>query len=212
MKTHGFTITELVVVIAVIGILSTLTAFATLEIQKDVRDNKRETDIALFQNELEKYYDKNGVYPPGCRNNCTSWFFTHNTSTGGTLLNSTITLPTLQTILPGIPSNFAEPKNPDPSLPLLDPAVHYPQGGASQRYFYFGGMVNNNASSQSSIGNSTPYVSGVSCTFLQTLKAGEVSSYIVGYYSEGKQKWVFKQGNRGVKATLHSSSHASCEL
>lgn len=60
---NAFTVVELVVVIAVIGILATLTAVGYTRLQKDTRDTEREADIAIIQSSLEAFYEKNGGYP-----------------------------------------------------------------------------------------------------------------------------------------------------
>ena len=203
MNKRGFTIVELMVVIAIAVILMGITGVAALQVQKDARDKKREADITIMQSELEKYFETNGVYPPGCRGACSSWFYTENNATSGVLLNGDATISTIKTILPGIPKTFSDPQNSAASTPLALTGVY--SGGASERYFYAGGAVNFRTS-KSSIFNSTPAVNGTSCTFQQALEAGEVGSYVVGYYSEVSKQWIFKQGNRGVKATLTATS------
>lgn len=67
MRKHqeGFTIVELVIVIAVIGILSTIGIVSYLSVQRKSRDSQRETSAIIITNALEKYYDENGQYP-GC--------------------------------------------------------------------------------------------------------------------------------------------------
>lgn len=204
MKSHGYTIVELVIVLAVAAILTTFGIVASSQVQKDSRDKKRESDNILFRNELEKFYDKNGEYPPGCSNNCSSWFFTNNTSTGGTILSSTSTNATIKAILPGITSNFYGPQNTSPDTPLASSSI------LTDRYFYFGGTVNNSASTSSAISNqtSTPKV----CIMTSSLTPGQVGSYVVGYYSEVEDRWILTQGQQGVKATLSTSSDPSCKF
>lgn len=201
MNKRGFTIVELMVVIAIAVILIGITGVAALEVQKDARDKKRETDITIMQSELEKYFETNGVYPPGCRGSCSSWFYAENSATN-VILNGDATISAIQTVLPGIPKTFSDPKNTAVVTPLALTGAY--SGGASERYFYMGGAVNVRTYT-SSISSSTPAVDGTSCTFRQSLDRDQVGSYVLGYYSETSKQWIFKQGNRGVKATLTST-------
>lgn len=59
----AFSIVELAVVIAVLGILATITAVGYTKLQRDARDTERASDIAIIQSALETYYEKNGRYP-----------------------------------------------------------------------------------------------------------------------------------------------------
>jgi len=61
----GFTIVELLVVIAVIGILTTISLISFTRYQADSRDTQRSSKTTILAEALEKYYDKNGEYP-GC--------------------------------------------------------------------------------------------------------------------------------------------------
>lgn len=202
MKSHGFTIVELVVVIAVAGIIATIGLVASSQVQKDSRDKKREADIVLLQNELEKFYETNGEYPPGCVNSCSYWFYTENVSTGGTILTEATTLSALQAILPGITANFGDPQK-------TSSAVLSSYASNKERYMYAGGAVNNR-SYASYTDSSTPLPKR--CMVVQNLSAGQVGTYVVGYWSETEERWVLKQGQHGVKMTLDPTSDASCKL
>jgi len=59
----GFTIVELLVVIAVIGILTTISLISFTRYQADTRDTQRSSKTTILAEALEKYYDKNGEYP-----------------------------------------------------------------------------------------------------------------------------------------------------
>lgn len=61
----AFTIVELLVVIAVIGVLATLTLIGFTRFQADSRDAQRSAKATVIVEALEKYYDENGEYP-GC--------------------------------------------------------------------------------------------------------------------------------------------------
>lgn len=63
--TNGFTIVEILVVIAIIGILATIGILSYSRVQANARDMQRSSKITIIAEALEKYYDKNGEYP-GC--------------------------------------------------------------------------------------------------------------------------------------------------
>ncbi|MFA6027843.1 MAG: type II secretion system protein [Patescibacteria group bacterium] len=63
-KTNGFTMIELLVVVAIIGVLLTLIIMAVGSANKISRDNKRLADIKEVQRALELYKADNGKYPP----------------------------------------------------------------------------------------------------------------------------------------------------
>jgi prepilin-type N-terminal cleavage/methylation domain-containing protein len=68
----GFTIIELVVVIAIISVLMTIITVSINEYAKKSRDSKRRGDATQIQKALEMYYVTNGKYPYGnwyCSNN-----------------------------------------------------------------------------------------------------------------------------------------------
>lgn len=60
---NGFTVVELLVVIAVIGIISTIGVFSFSKIQTSARDSMRSSSIKIISESLEKYYDNTGEYP-----------------------------------------------------------------------------------------------------------------------------------------------------
>jgi len=62
-KISGFTLVELVIVIVVIGILSTLALLGFNNIQSDSRDQKRNSSVTVLSEAFEKYYDSHGEYP-----------------------------------------------------------------------------------------------------------------------------------------------------
>jgi len=63
-KKHGFTLIELMVVIVILGILTSIGIFAFISSQVKSRDSKRKTDLAQVAKALEMYAnDNNGSYP-----------------------------------------------------------------------------------------------------------------------------------------------------
>ncbi len=61
--TSGFTLVEVLIVVAIIGILATISIIGYSKIQAGARDTQRSTSITATAEALEKYYDQNGEYP-----------------------------------------------------------------------------------------------------------------------------------------------------
>ncbi len=59
----GFTLVELLVVVAIIGLLSTLAVVALGSARQKARDAKRLSDIKQVQTALELYFSDNNTYP-----------------------------------------------------------------------------------------------------------------------------------------------------
>lgn len=62
-KKQAFTLIELMVVIAIIGILVTLTSYAWASSSRRSRDNTRRADLERMRNVLQQYYVDNRTYP-----------------------------------------------------------------------------------------------------------------------------------------------------
>ncbi len=68
-KRVGFTLIELMIVIAILAGLATLFMSSFPAAQKRGRDTKRRSDLKQYQTALEIYANKNGAYPsPGLTN------------------------------------------------------------------------------------------------------------------------------------------------
>ena len=59
----AFTIVETLIVVSVIGILSTLSIIYIPNIQSEARDNERQSDIDSLHGRLEEYFQDKGAYP-----------------------------------------------------------------------------------------------------------------------------------------------------
>lgn len=79
-KKTGFTLVEIIVVVAVISILLTLSVFGVNKYLTEGRDAHRLADINVIAEKLEKYFDKNGEYPA-----CASLQGSITAITGGSL-------------------------------------------------------------------------------------------------------------------------------
>lgn len=62
-KHHGFTVVELVVVIAVIAVLVSIAVVSYRTSQANARDQKRVADALMLKAAVDEYYSDNGDYP-----------------------------------------------------------------------------------------------------------------------------------------------------
>jgi prepilin-type N-terminal cleavage/methylation domain-containing protein len=60
----GFTLVELLVVVAIIGILAAVSVVALNTARARARDSRRVADVRQIQTALELYYNDMGTYPP----------------------------------------------------------------------------------------------------------------------------------------------------
>lgn len=60
----GFTLIEMLIVVAVIGVLASLVLVGLGPVQRQGRDARRIQDLRQVQTGLELYFVKNGEYPP----------------------------------------------------------------------------------------------------------------------------------------------------
>ena len=61
--TSGFTLIEILIVVAIIGILASVALVGLNPVQKKGRDARRISDLRQIQTSLELYFTKNGTYP-----------------------------------------------------------------------------------------------------------------------------------------------------
>lgn len=204
---HGFTVVELIVVIVVIAVLATIATISYRHVQITSRDNKRAADITAFRSALEKFYDQNGVYPPGCYESpCTSPYITGNTSSVS--LNSGTSLATAKQALPSLPTGFGDPGTDNTTSPFL-----LSSGAATptRKYIYYGGAVGTSSLSGSSYRSAS---SQFPCTITLSVgyPANAASSYVTGYFSESQQKWILFGGKQGNAVTLGGNASDGCTI
>lgn len=94
MKTKGFTIVELLIVIVVIAILAAITVVAYNGVQGRALDSRRLSDIKKIQQGIELYRIQNGVFPPVA--NTADWETSH--VAGSNFLNPLVTSGTMSAV------------------------------------------------------------------------------------------------------------------
>ena len=65
MNKKGFTLIEMLIVVAIVAILSTFVLVGLGPVQRGARDARRVSDLRQSQTGLELYFNKNGSYPTG---------------------------------------------------------------------------------------------------------------------------------------------------
>lgn len=105
---RGFTLIEILIVVAIIAILASVVLVGLGPTQRQGRDARRISDLQQIQNGLELYFNHCGWYPGGA--NCSAWSTTNGGSNAafvsmGTALTGTsaIGVPTV----PNDPTNVA---------------------------------------------------------------------------------------------------------
>jgi general secretion pathway protein G len=62
-RTHGFTLIELVVVMAIIGLLLTIALPRYMHSMERGKEQVRQQNVAVMRDAIDKYYGDNGQYP-----------------------------------------------------------------------------------------------------------------------------------------------------
>ena len=60
----GFTLLELIIVIAVIGILATIALPALKDVPRKAAESVLKTDLRIFRDVIDQYHGDKGHYPP----------------------------------------------------------------------------------------------------------------------------------------------------
>jgi type II secretory pathway pseudopilin PulG len=71
-RSFGFSTVEIMVVVSIIGILSTISIYGLSEVRAKSRDAERQAELRLLEGAVERYKMKYGEYPTGC-NGANEW-------------------------------------------------------------------------------------------------------------------------------------------
>jgi prepilin-type N-terminal cleavage/methylation domain-containing protein len=78
-RQSGFTIVELIVVIATIAVLASMVLSNVNQYMVKARDAKRIRDLDSIRKALDMYFSDNGYYPPtGCGWDCNSYYYSND--------------------------------------------------------------------------------------------------------------------------------------
>lgn len=216
MKTHprrGFTIIELAVIVAIIAVLVGIVTVLFVRSQEEARDRKREADISAIMTALENYYTRNGEYPMDTA--LYNW-----SQSGGPLFNvfgttaNTVTLgPStthvdIQRLFPGLNNNFGDPSRTNSNEIFSDPGSGVYTLNNPRYLYLVGGVSLSNGSSGASFYVATK-VGQLRCDWNATKTTYSSMSYIIGYYSEAKDKWIFRYGINGNRAFIFDNAAVS---
>jgi Tfp pilus assembly protein PilE len=207
---RGFTIVEIATVIFIIALLAVLTLVVFNNVQAQSRDTSRANDMAILGNLLERYYDKNGQYPPACGSpTCSSGSSLWAYSAPDTISVSS-TLAQMSTIF-GQTVSTIDPQLSGSQTPII--GQWYTTSNAPG-YIYRGGQTNTPPNSSAV----TIYLiklieSGSSrqCTVNVTINGTsgtDTAGYVLTYYAESTKTWNVYFGKHGAKPFIDPSSTA----
>lgn len=120
---RGFTLIELMVVIAIISILIGITFVGTAPSVQAGYDARRKADLVSIKTALELYYNQNGSYPT------TNGSWSSQDGTGGTTNNGT-------NWIPGLASTYIQKLPQDPLYPTPSNNAVCIGGGWHSEYLY----------------------------------------------------------------------------
>jgi type II secretion system protein G len=133
LRSRGFTLIELMVVISIIGLLSSVILASLNTARNKAYDATRKTNLVQVQQALELYYNDNGRYPAGGNGGDNSW--ASQCSVGGKVPQNNV--------IPGLVSGGYIATL--PADPLMDINNNYccyeyqdSTGGKDYKYMFFG--------------------------------------------------------------------------
>lgn len=203
---RGFTLVEIIVIIVVIGILVGMVMALYGNVQKQSRDTKRANDMVVLQNALKKYYDANGQYPFSCNYTGTAVCATTSTSfqssTGSAPLStigSATSVATLRTLMPALDDSFGDPKSGAGNT--FDIQAKAGSLYLSKNAYFFLSMDLYNLGTTAYLATNDAATTYITCNYSAignnksgVAKADASHYYVIGYFSEVQNKWIFIQG------------------
>lgn len=219
---RGFTIVELLVVVVVIAILASITFVLFTKAQMQSRDSARANNVKSLGTLLDKYYDRNGIYPTGCGGpSCADasgsggvgWYYVP----GNSIISASTTTAQLSTILSQDVSKLV-----DPQLKSTTPIIGatYTITNTTPGYVYRG-SITADPSSSSTVPFDTIALaeSGTSrkCTIRYNISRGaqkpyDTSSFLLAYYAESTKTWQIYTGSHGVKPVISGGTSGFCNI
>lgn len=198
-RSVGFTIVELLVTVAVIGILSSIAFVGFNAAQANTRDSVRAGEVAVIMDALEQYYRKNGDYPANDQLNPSSEY--PNITNLGPIKTLLPTLTDDALIGPGGYSFYA---------PCINSGA-CPNSSAdwatyrTKSYYYLSRFLSQGSGTSSwanvpaSYGDNTGWGCGIKTYY-------SIPGYAIAWYSESKKIWIFKRSQHGqVDITPYST-------
>lgn len=204
---RGFTVVEIIVVIAIIVLLATVTTVAFTQVQLQARDSERTAHGRIIKSALEKYRQANGEYPSSCpqgeynvaTKTCSSTPLGIFFLSGNSPINPSITQSGLASIMKNDAKDIADP--------LALPNVIFGQPGDSSSggrffYLYIGDMTNNQASTVTGVRPFQLSINGVTCEYAVTIGSKQQTSFVFAYYGETDKKIHLITGDSGAQPTI----------
>lgn len=226
----GFTIVEVLIVVIIIGLLASMITFIYISQQKQSRDDKRRKDITALAHALDTYYDEAGNYPLSCSHttpassSCLTIANNYTTAYGAPVPpqigGNSMTRDQIRAVLSGLDTGFGDPR--DTTGNPLNQHVTASANPIKQSSYVFVSpdALNTNFSvylALDSNGTSslTCVVTPTTNDYRGTSQGNRPHSYVLGYYSEVENKWLFISGPKLDSVNnlgWNSANNAACNL
>lgn len=205
----GYTLVEIAIVIVVIGLLASIAVVAFNNVLKQARDDKRENDMKVLMEAMDSYYNENGNYPIGCsyygaQPTCADQLASYSSAYPGSTSPPTIgrdtTRDDLKAIFKNIDDSFGSPTY---GGNIFNQPATISGGSAAftsrDTYFFRSqDMLNISTSSYLQTNSSGGYLScgtgEYQYDYQGVYRGNRPHDYIIGYFSEVQQKWIFHRG------------------
>lgn len=209
---RGFTIVELLVVVAVIAILASVTLALFTNAQMNSRDSARKNNVKTLGTLLDRYYDRNGFYPTGCgATSCINGSTLYTPSPDN--MSASTTTAQASTILGQDISNLLDPNDRDvtpfigPTSTVTNKTPGYVYRGAYTVNPSWNGSITQNAATLVETGTSRQ----CSISYKMNSSAAkpyDTTSYLLAYYAEATRTWQIYPGKHGVQPSIDNGATA----